>query len=71
MEVVIVDGGGKVTQDSMIDDDGAKVTAKKRGKKSSNSDKNKVDENRESEKPCTVSIYVTQCVFETDGQPGK
>ena len=32
-EVGTVDGGGKVTQDRMIDDDGAKVTAKKRGEK--------------------------------------
>ena len=40
----------------MTDADGAKVTAKKEAKQISNADENKVDEKRESEKPCTVSI---------------
>ena len=57
-----VDGGRKVNQERMTDADGAKVTAKKEAKKSSNADKNKVDEKRESEKPCTVSIDTSPSV---------
>ena len=55
-EVKTVDGGSKVMHERMTDADGAKVAAKKEAKQLSNSDENKVDEKRESEKPCTVSI---------------
>ena len=54
-EVGTIDGGGKVTQERMTDADAARVTAKK-GEFFSKSDENKVDEKRESEKPCTVVI---------------
>ena len=47
-----------MTQESMTDADGAKVTAKKEAKKSSNADENKVDEKIHPEKPCTVTIYM-------------
>ena len=48
MEIVIVDGGGKVTQERMADADGTKFTAKEKAKKSSDANKNKVDEKRKS-----------------------
>ena len=41
-----VGGRGKATQERTIDADGAKVTAKKESKKSSNADENEVDEKR-------------------------
>ena len=45
-EVVTVYGDGEVTQERMIDADGANVTAKKKAKQSSNVDENKVDKKR-------------------------
>ena len=52
-----------MTQESMTDTDGAKVTAKKEAKKSSNADENKVDEKIYPEKPCNVTIYMSTSVY--------
>ena len=54
-------GCGKATQERMTGADGAKVTEKK-GEKSSNADKNKVDGKIELEKPCTVVIDTSSSV---------
>ena len=46
----------------MTDTNGANVTAKKRAKKEPNADENKVDEKRQSETPCTVTIDTSPSV---------
>ena len=50
------DDDGKLRQDKIPDPDLAMVTAKREEKKASNSDENKIDKERELEKPCTVAI---------------
>ena len=51
-----------MTQERMTDAYAAKVTAEKEAGKLTNADGNKVDEKRESGKPCTVTINTSPSV---------